>query len=98
MSRTPGLKNLRERNREFVRKLRTENPCIDCGKKYHFSMMQYDHLEPGTKRGTSKYGGVNWMASQGYSLKQIQLEIDKCELVCANCHSYRTWARYHKVI
>jgi len=98
MARTVGVATIRLRNREFINELRSSTPCTDCGQKYHFSMMQFDHITPGTKRGTSKYGGVLWMGKQGYSIKNIQAEIDKCEVVCANCHQYRTWARHHKLI
>lgn len=83
----------RVRNLAYVNDIRTKAICVDCKQSYHFSIMEFDHIEPGTKRGTSKYGGVMWMAKSGYSIKNINDEIAKCEIICSNCHAYRTWYR-----
>lgn len=67
-------------------------PCCDCGNKYHFSQMQFDHV-PG--RGEKIFElsdskkGIN-----GHSLEEIKQEMEKCDLVCANCHSLRTFKRH----
>lgn len=63
------------------------NPCVDCGVQYPFYVMQFDHL------GENKKFNVAWMVSHGYTQEAIQEEIDKCELVCANCHAERTYQR-----
>jgi hypothetical protein len=83
----------RIRNFEYVNNIRATTPCADCNTIYHFSIMEFDHVESGTKRGTSKHGGVMWMVKSGYSQKNIDLEIAKCDIVCSNCHAYRTWYR-----
>lgn len=49
-------------------------------------MMQFDHL------GDKVYD-VSRLVSTGATLLKIQQEVDKCELVCANCHAKRTFAR-----
>jgi hypothetical protein len=62
-------------------------PCTDCGDSYPHYVMQFDHV-----RG-EKLGDVSTMVTSGCSLKRIQTEIAKCELVCANCHAKRTYQR-----
>ena len=64
-----------------------DNPCIDCGLKFHPAAMTFDHL-PGSK----KRGDVSTIARSGASAL-LRAEIEKCELVCANCHAVRTFAR-----
>lgn len=58
-------------------------PCADCNKEYPYYVMDFDHV-----RGKKKFNigaGAN-----SYSLRVIEKEIDKCEVVCSNCHRQRT--------
>jgi hypothetical protein len=64
-------------------------PCMDCGSRYPACVMDFDH-----RQGEDKYSSIsklvgNWMCSE----KQLLEEIDKCDLVCANCHRIRTFDR-----
>ena len=77
----------RERNAKFVRDLKESTPCADCGKFYPWYVMDFDHLR-------DKIADVGTMATQTVvSLKTLQEEIDKCEIVCSNCHRVRTFTR-----
>ncbi len=62
-------------------------PCADCSRKFHYSQMDFDHV-----RGEKKKI-VGFMTRNGYSLQTVLAEIDKCDLVCANCHRDRTQRR-----
>src|SRR5258707_13618303 len=62
-------------------------PCIDCGQSFHFAAMDFDHV-----RG-KKLFNLGTTACQ--SLAVLYKEIDKREVVCANCHRVRTWTRRH---
>lgn len=64
-----------------------EAPCTDCGLRFHPFVMDFDHI------GDDKHKNVSTMVQNGSSLQAIQKEIDKCELVCSNCHRMRTWNR-----
>lgn len=64
-----------------------DKPCTDCGQKFHFSSMQWDHLPEYEKK--HNIGHMTKMSKE-----RILKEIAKCELVCANCHAYRTWQRF----
>ena len=66
-----------------------DKPCKDCGKQYHFSLMDFDHL-PGTEKDFSISSCIGRK-----SLEKLQEEIGKCEVVCALCHRVRTWNRTH---
>lgn len=79
-------KKIRERNRDYVRKIKESNPCTDCGEYYHYSQMDFDHLN-------DKKHSIARLANSEASIKTIKLEIEKCELVCSNCHRMRTWIR-----
>jgi hypothetical protein len=61
-------------------------PCADCCKKYPSWVMQFDHVR-GVKRSN-----VGELVRYG-SVRVLQHEIAKCEVVCANCHAERTHRR-----
>lgn len=61
-------------------------PCTDCGVKYPYYVMQFDHV-----RGV-KLMHVSLLAKRG-SLQKVHDELAKCEVVCANCHAERTAQR-----
>lgn len=75
----------KRRNREFVWKYKEENPCTDCGGFFPHYQMEFDHIGEKTRKVSSM------IADRG--LKAIMDEMSKCELVCALCHSARTWFR-----
>jgi hypothetical protein len=62
-------------------------PCTDCKQRYPKYVMDFDHLVAG-----EKHGNVGWMVGR-YPLATIQAEIDRCEVVCSNCHRIRTYNR-----
>lgn len=77
----------KEKLRAEIRVLKA-GPCTDCGKKYPFYVMQFDHISD------DKEFNISSAAGQTMSLDRIKAEIEKCELVCANCHAERTYSRY----
>jgi hypothetical protein len=76
----------RERNRKIMIEAKSV-PCTDCGVRYHQCQMDFDHISD------DKEAAVGWMANQPVSVKRLLAEIEKCEVVCANCHRLRTWSR-----
>jgi hypothetical protein len=65
--------------------LKGNRPCVDCGGRFPNECMEFDHVR-GTKR--ANVGGL-YASSSTVLLR----EIEKCDLVCANCHRIRTFAR-----
>src|SRR5574343_77243 len=64
---------------EFVNNLK-DNPCMDCGGKFSPVSMDFDHRE------NKKYN-ISWMVRYNKnSTENILKEIEKCDLVCSNCH------------
>lgn len=58
--------------------------CIDCGYNDHPAALQFDHIRD------VKTAAISVMMVNGCSWKTILIEIKKCEIRCANCHSIRT--------
>ena len=80
-------KLMRKRNSDYVRDIKKSNPCSDCNNYFHYSQMDFDHIND------NKTINIARISNSSLSLKRIQDEINKCELVCANCHRLRTWNR-----
>lgn len=59
-------------------------PCLDCGVQYPPYVMQFDHV-----RGEKKFN-IGDAVNRPLSRARIAEEIEKCEIVCANCHMIRT--------
>lgn len=62
-------------------------PCADCGIRYPYWVMDFDHRESETK-----LDNISSMVSRR-SVAAIKEEISKCDVVCANCHRQRTHER-----
>ena len=71
----------------WLRSLKTGRPCTDCGRLFDRQVMQWDHLPEFNKLGDIS---GSWT---GRSEQEILAEIAKCELVCTNCHTIRTFKR-----
>jgi hypothetical protein len=81
----------RKKRKAWLEQLKDNRACTDCGQRYRHWQLDYDHL-PGTIK---RPGGVAKMVGVGTSQVKLLSELAKCELVCANCHRTRTWARSH---
>lgn len=66
---------------------RKDKPCADCGIQFPPWIMQFDHRNPEEKEFTIGYDKWSW------SLKKTLKEIEKCDVVCANCHAHRTYLK-----
>jgi len=74
-----------QKQREDKRKRKLEaisylgGKCFICGGEFHPAVYEFHHLDPTTKdRDPSKMLQLSW--------KRLSAELDKCKLLCANCH------------
>lgn len=73
-----------QRRLEYLRELKGTTPCHDCHVQYKHYIMEFDHREGKELCVTS---AISW------SWKKMLSEVVKCDVVCSNCHSERTWQR-----
>ena len=71
--------------REFISEYKITTGCVDCGYNKHSSALDFDHIK-GDKE-------LNVCFSK--SIAQAKKEIEKCEVVCSNCHRIRTYNRLY---
>ena len=82
------LNKQREKNRRFAesrRKWLVEYKktlsCVRCGEN-HPATLTFHH-----RKGTEKSFEIGNIVSLGVSLKRVIAEIEKCDVLCANCHA-----------
>jgi hypothetical protein len=80
-------KTRQKMRRDRVKERKVGIPCADCSKTYPWYVMDYDHV-----RGEKKFN-LSIAGSKMFSLEKIDAEIDKCDVVCSNCHRIRTFER-----
>lgn len=79
---------------ELMKALKEGKPCMDCGGTFPLCAMEFDHRPGEVKR-------FNISNSANRAVRTVLKEIEKCDLVCANCHRIRTHNRgtlreYHR--
>lgn len=85
-NRNEWLKKAYRDTKQFLIELRSV-PCTDCGIQYDWWIMEFDHT-----RGIKKFN-VTSCGSKNRKSQALLDEIEKCDVVCANCHSNRTYVR-----
>jgi len=73
-------------NREYILFLKEKSVCTDCRRKWPSYVLDFDHVSEGKTEIVSRM-------ARSSNLEAVIKEIAKCELVCANCHRYRTQVR-----
>jgi len=84
--RSPKRAARPEHVRQFRRRIKLKaieykgGKCVICGYHRCITAMKFHHLDPNTKEfGISRYGVTR-------SWEAVKAELDKCILVCGNCH------------
>lgn len=62
-------------------------PCADCGGRFPPECMDFDHLPE-----FEKSAEIGDLLKNG-RINDLKVELQKCEVVCANCHRIRTRTR-----
>jgi hypothetical protein len=68
----------REHAREYLLNYLSTHPCEHCGES-DIRVLELHHV--GDKDKT-----VSQMVGEGLSTERIQRELEKCQVLCANCH------------
>lgn len=66
---------------EFKKSLK----CVQCGED-HPGCLEFHHQDP-----TTKEVEISKAISNRWSPERIMKEIDKCEVLCSNCHKKHHW-------
>lgn len=73
----------KERCRAYLGDVLSRAACVDCGLSDPI-VLEFDHRDP-----KEKYRDISLLAAQG-SIDLLKKELEKCDVVCANCHRRRT--------
>ena len=85
LSQVAGRRRRRtQRHKRLIEELKSQ-PCTDCGQSFPPFVMDFDHV-------ADKTGEVGRLVST-YGTGRLLAEIERCEVVCANCHRIRTFGR-----
>ena len=77
----------RANRRELLSKIKQEKGCARCGYNAHPAALDFNHLDPTEKEFR--------ISSDVTSLEKTLREIEKCEVLCANCHRIHTYEQKH---
>lgn len=70
---------------EYVDKIKAERGCMDCGLHPKYSqVLEFDHRPDEDKKFHISDGMI------AGTMEDLIIEINKCDVVCANCHRVRT--------
>ena len=77
------IKSRRRELSKWLSEYKSVLKCSDCSMN-HPAVLQFHHLDP-----KEKDFEVGLATRNGYSKERILKEIDKCAVLCANCHAIR---------
>jgi hypothetical protein len=75
--------------RKRIDKIKLKAGCVICGYNKHPAALSFDHIDPSNKYRTKSGKKVNVadMVKGGrYAWTTIAEEIQKCRILCMNCH------------
>jgi len=70
--------------RRTIYEIKLGNPCVKCGESDP-RVLDFDHIN-----SQEKSHNVANMVKSGHSVKSIMKEVEKCQILCANCHRRKT--------
>lgn len=84
MTKNERRAQLRNKKRKYIRDYLCEHPCEVCWETRPVCL-EFHHIDPDGKSFEP------WMSAWiDMSIKRLQNEINKCQVLCANCHRVET--------
>ncbi len=81
------VRNERRKKKEWLDALKVK--CSRC-EQSHVACLEFHHRNPAEKDFLLSVGVAK------YSLERLQTEVDKCEVICSNCHRIHHWNERQK--
>lgn len=75
-------KKRRRDNRDYIYDILADSCCVSCGES-DIWLLEFDHIDP-----TTKTANISQMS--GWSIENIDKEIEKCNVMCTKCHRQKT--------
>ncbi len=79
-------KKRRDERKQRLNELKLYRGCCSCGYNAHFLALAFHHTESG------KEINISAAANQGWSWARIEAELEKCDVICHNCHAIEHWS------
>lgn len=76
------------RKRMYAEQEKLNRGCTRCGYDAFATPLSFHHTDP-----SEKYRSVSELVNNGKSYEKIDAEIEKCEVLCANCHMVEEYGR-----
>jgi hypothetical protein len=83
------IRNIKRRITDYIVDYKKRSKCLDCGLTgaQYPEVLDFDHMNDDKKFNISEFR----RHTSGFNI--VKKEINKCEIVCANCHRIRTAKR-----
>jgi hypothetical protein len=76
------VKKSKHKKLQHVQKIKKDGGCCICGYNKCVKALHFHHLNP-----QEKSYEITWGCFRGKSLDSLNKEMDKCVILCANCHA-----------
>ena len=77
------VKRRKETINNWFRNYKNKLKCERCGESPP-AIIDFHHKK-------KKENGISKLVSYGYSIEKIKKELEKCEVLCSNCHRKEHW-------
>lgn len=67
---------------QYIHNILKDSSCVTCGES-RIATLQFDHIDPSKKKFSISRG-------RDKSIAVVAKEIEKCQILCANCHAVKT--------
>lgn len=88
--RKAQIRKRKKEIRTWMRSLRLA--CSKCGED-HPACLDFHHRDPKKKEFNLSSGMVS---TYGYSKEKILREMEKCDVLCSNCHRKHHWRKFKR--
>lgn len=78
---TEYMRKVYQQKKNEIQDLKKNKKCIKCGYNKCGAALDFHHIDPEEKDEI-----IQRMVSNNYSLDKVFEEIEKCVVLCANCH------------
>ena len=83
----PRTQAHQQARKDLLSKLKVDRGCVMCGYNAHPAALDFNHIHGEKSFSISQDPKVAW--------HKLIAEIDKCEILCANCHRVHTYENRH---